>query len=55
MVQQTGQHGYLFMFDKVNATASWIFSHPMISSSGVTLAYPDEPVDYSAEEGIIRF
>ena len=55
MAEQTGQHGYLFKFDKVNATASMIFSHLMIFSSGIALAYLDEPVDYTAEEDIIRF
>ena len=55
MAEQTGQHGYLFKFDKVNATASLIFSYPMIFSSETTLAYLDEPVDYTAEESIIWF
>ena len=55
MVKQTRQEGYLFKFDKVNATASLIFSHPMIFSSGASLAYLDKPVDYADEEGIIRF
>ena len=55
MAQQTGQHGYLFRFDKVNATASLVFRHPMIFSSGAALAYLVEPVDYAEKEGIIRF
>ena len=55
MVKQTRQEGYLFKFDKVNATASLIFSYPMIFSSETTLAYLDEPVDYTAEESIIWF
>ena len=37
MVKQTGQHGYLFKFDKVNATAPLIFSHLIIISSGAVL------------------
>ena len=45
----------MFKFDKVNATASLIFSYPMIFSSETTLAYLDEPVDYTAEEDLIRF
>ena len=55
MAEQTGQHGYLFKFDKVNATASLLFRSLMIFSSGTTLAYLDEPIDYAAEEDIIRF
>ena len=55
MVKQTRQEGYLFKFDKVNTTASLIFSHPMIFSSGASLAYLDKPVDYADEEGIVRF
>ena len=37
MVKQTGQHGYLFKFDKVNATAPLVFSHLTIFSSGAVL------------------
>ena len=55
MVEQTGQKCYLFMFDKVNSTASLIFSHLMIFPSGTALVYLDETVDYTAEEDIIRF
>ena len=55
MAEQTGQKCYLFMFDKVNSTASLIFSHLMIFPSGTALVYLDETVDYTAEEDIIRF
>ena len=55
MAEQTGQKGYLFRFDKVNSTASLIFSHLMIFPSGTALAYLNETVDYTAEEDIIRF
>ena len=55
MAEQTGQKGYWFRFDKVNSTASLIFSHLMIFPSRTALAYLDEPVDYTAEEDIIRF
>ena len=55
MAEQTGQEGYLFKFDKVNSTASLIFSHLMIFPSRTALAYLDETVDYTAEEDIIRF
>ena len=55
MAEQTGQEGYLFKFDKVNSTASLIFSHLMIFPSGTALAYLNETVDYTAEEEIIRF
>ena len=55
MVKQTGQHGYLFKFDKVNATAPLIFSHPIIFSSGAALADIYEPVDNASGEVITRF
>ena len=55
MANQTRQEGYLLKFDKVNATASLIFSYPMIFSSGAALTYLDKPVDNAAKEGIIRF
>ena len=55
MAQQTGQHGYLFKFDKVNATAPLIFSHLIIFSSGAALADIYEPVDNASGEIIIRF
>ena len=55
MAEQTGQKGYLFMFDKVNSTASMIFSHLMIFPSGASLAYLYEPVDNASGEVITRF
>ena len=55
MAKQTGQHGYLFKFDKVNATAPLIFSHLIIFSSGAALADIYEPVDNASGEIIIRF
>ena len=54
-IKQTEQHGYLFKFDKVNATAPLIFSHLIIFSSGAALADIYEPVDNASGEIIIRF
>ena len=55
MVKQTGQHGYLFRFDKVNATASFLFIRQIIFSSEAESDYLDEPVDNAVREDIIRF
>ncbi len=36
MVKQTRQHGYLFLFDKVNATALFLFIYLVLLSSGIS-------------------
>ena len=55
MVKQTRQHGYLFKFDKVIATAPLLFSHLILFPSEGALDYLYEPVDNASGEVIIRF
>ena len=50
MVKQTGQHGYLFMFDKVSATAQSIIQSPDVYITWFQSYLCRRPIDNIAKE-----
>ena len=54
MAEQTGQYGYVFMFDKVNATASFLFIRQIFFSSRAVVDHLNEPVENAAREDIFK-